>query len=148
MGIPLRLLPSTRHLLIASILLTSAACATSNPFVQEWESLLAEISARAETPTVQTVQIEISNHSLQDLRVHLLVERSGVEFRLGLVGEGETVVFNASEGMLAGAGHYRLITRPFGAGRGFRTERVAIVPGRLHRWTLMPTNAIFHGGKR
>jgi hypothetical protein len=95
---------------------------------------------RSENPTVQ---IEISNHSLWDLRV--FVERSGVEFPLGRVDRMETVVFRASDGMLAGARHYSLITRPCGAGRGFRTEPVAMVPGRLHRWTLMPTNALFHG---
>jgi hypothetical protein len=142
MGIPSRLLSSTRHLLVASILLTSVACAASNPYAQTWEDLVAEYSAQAENPPVQ---IEIYNRSPWELRVFVYVERSGVEYPLGPVGEGETVVFRVSESVLAGASHYRLITRPIGAGEGFRTQRAAIAEGSLHRWTLMPTNAHFHG---
>ena len=142
MGIPPHLLSSTRHLLVASILLTSVACATSNPYAQTWEDLVAEYSAQTESPPVQ---IEIYNQSPWELRVFVYVERSGVEYPLGPVGEGETVVFRVSESVSAGASHYRLITRPVGPGQGFRTQRAAIVPGRLHRWTLRPTDAFFHG---
>jgi hypothetical protein len=140
-----RLLSLISHLFVAGVLLTAAACATSNPFERTWEDLVAEYAAQAERAESPTLQLEICNRSPWELRVFVYVERSGVEYPLGPVGEGETVVFRAGESLLAGAQHYRLITRPFGGGQGLRTQRADIVPGGLHRWTFMPTSAFFHG---
>jgi hypothetical protein len=50
-----------------------------------------------------------------------------------------------SEGMLANALQYALVTKPVSEGKGFRTEVVAVFPGWLHRWTLLPTTGLFHG---
>lgn len=92
------------------------------------------------------VRMEVANHSRWDLRVYL--ERDGVLFPLGRVNRMRTVTFPIREGMLANARHYALVTESVSGGEGFRTESVAIAPGRLHRWTLLPTAGLFHGVER
>jgi hypothetical protein len=90
--------------------------------------------------------MEVANHSFWDLRVYL--DRDGCLFALGRVNRMSTETFTLSEGMLAHANHYALLTKPVSEGRGFRTEPVAVVPGPLHRWTLLPTAGLFHGVER
>jgi hypothetical protein len=91
----------------------------------------------------EEVKIEVSNHSYWDLRVYL--ERQGVLLPLGRVDRMQTITFALSEGMLANALQYALVTKPVSEGKGFRTEVVAVFPGWLHRWTLLPTTGLFHG---
>ena len=90
--------------------------------------------------------MEVANHSYWDLRVYL--ERDGVLFPLGRVNRMRTRTFPLSEGMLANARRYALLTKPVSEGQGFRTESVVIVPGHLHRWTLLPPAGLFHGVER
>ncbi|MFC1661280.1 hypothetical protein ACFL3S_07510 [Gemmatimonadota bacterium] len=115
------------------LLLPPSSCTTSHP-----ESFFLSSRRKAEA-----VKMEVANHSYWDLRVYL--ERDGCLFPLGRVDRMRTVTFPLSEGMLAHARHYALVTKPVSEGQGFRTDPVAIVPGRLHRWKLLPTAGLFHG---
>ena len=117
---------------LLGLLLTVVSCAAPRgPYGPE----AAQVDGR--------VTLEISNHGQCDLRVYL--DRDGVLFPLGRVNRMRTARFPLSEGMLTHALQYALVTRPVTDGDEFRTEPVAVFPGRLHRWTLLPTSGLFHG---
>jgi hypothetical protein len=117
-------------------LLVLVSCATSSPdhYIPEVRDGPGKVS------------IEVSNHSYWDLRVYL--ERGGVLFPLGRVNRMQTVTFPVSEASLTHALRYALVAEPVSEGNGFRTESVAVFPGHLHRWTLLPTSGLFHGVER
>lgn len=123
----------TWTLALAGLILLPSSCATPR----------TEGFALNDRRGTETVRMEVENHSYWDLRVYF--ERDGCLFPLGRVDRMRTVTFRLSEGMLAHAHHYSLVTKPVSEGRGFRTDPVAIVPGRLHRWTLLPSAGLFHG---
>lgn len=121
---------------LLGILLSSSSCVTGHA-----TRFVPEVDKERET-----VRMEVANHSYWDLRVYL--DRDGVLFPLGRVNRMRTVTFPLREGMLANACHYALVTESVSGGEGFRTESVALVPGHLHRWTLLPSAGLFHGVER